>query len=75
MRKVNAIIEQASDGSYSIYSDAEDLGYLITENGLTVEEAKKKFNECYDEMREYYKEEHKPFEEVEMVFTYASDQL
>ena len=70
MRKVNAIIERATDGSYSIYSDADDLGYLITENGLTVEEAKKNFNEAYDDMRQYYKEEHKPFEEVEMVFTY-----
>lgn len=70
MRKVNAIIERANDGSYSIYSDAADLGYLITATGLTVEEAKKEFNECYDEMREYYKEERKPFEEVEMIFTY-----
>jgi len=70
MRKVNAIIERASDGNYSIYSDADDLSYVITGTGKTVEEAKKCFEDGYEDMRRYYAEEHKPFTEVEMVYQY-----
>ena len=70
MRKVNAIIERANDGNYSIYSDADDLSYLITGTGKTVEEAKKCFEDGYEDMRRYYAEEGKPFTEVEMVYQY-----
>lgn len=70
MRKVNAIIERASDGNYSIYSDADDLNYLITGTGATVEEAKKCFEGGYEDMRRYYAKEGKPFTEVEMVYQY-----
>ncbi len=41
MRKVNAIIEQASDGDFSIYMDADGMPYLVTGTGKTVEEALK----------------------------------
>ena len=70
MRKVSAIIERASDGTYSIYSDADDLSYLITGTGATVEEAKQCFEDGYKDMRRYYAEEGKPFTEVEMVYQY-----
>lgn len=70
MRKVNAIIERAGDGTYSIYSDAEDLDYLITGTGKTVDEAKKVFEGGYDDMRRYYAKEGKHFTEVEMVYQY-----
>lgn len=70
MRKVNAVIERASDGTYSIYSDAEDLSYLITGTGKTVAEAKKCFADGYADMKRYYGEEGKPFEEVEMCYVY-----
>ena len=70
MRKVNAVIERASDGTYSIYSDAEDLSYLITGTGKTVEEAKKCFSDGYADMKRYYEKEDKPFEEVEMCYVY-----
>lgn len=70
MRKVNAIIERASDGNYSIYSDADDLDYLITGTGATVEEAKRCFEGGYEDMRRYYAEEGKPFTEIEMVYQY-----
>jgi predicted RNase H-like HicB family nuclease len=70
MRKVNAIIERASDGNYSIYSDAEDLDYLITGTGSTVEEAKQCFEGGYADMRRVYAEDGKPFTEVEMVYKY-----
>ena len=72
LRKVNAIIERAGDGTYSIYSDAvpNDLGYLITGTGKTVEEAKRCFEGGYEDMRLYYAKEGKPFTEVEMVYQY-----
>lgn len=70
MRKVNAIIERASDGSYSIYSDADDLTYLITGTGKTVAEAKKYFEGGYEDMRRCYQKIGKPFTEVEMVYKY-----
>lgn len=70
MRKVNAIIERASDGNYSIYSDADDLDYLITGTGSTVDEAKRCFEGGYEDMRRYYAKEGKPFTEIEMVYQY-----
>ncbi len=70
MRKVNAVIERAGDGTYSIYSDADDLNYLITGTGKTVEEAKECFEGGYEDMRRYYAEEGKSFTEVEMVYKY-----
>lgn len=70
MRKVKAIIERAGDGTFSIYSDADDLSYLITGTGHTVVEAKKCFEDGYQDMRRYYEEEGKQFTEVEMVYQY-----
>ena len=70
MRQVKAIIERAGDGTYSIYSDADDLSYLITGTGKTVEEAKKCFEDGYADMKRYYKEEGKEFTEVEMCYCY-----
>ena len=72
MRKVNAIIERAGDGTYSIYSDADpnELGYLVTGTGETVDEAKRYFEAGYEDMRRHYAEEGKPFTEVEMVYQY-----
>ena len=69
-RKIDAIIERADDGTYSIYSDADDLDYLITGTGKTVSEAKKIFEGGYEDTRRYYAEEGKPFTEVEMVYKY-----
>lgn len=57
MRQVKAVIERASDGTYSIYSDADDLSYLITGTGETVEEAKKCFEDGYADMKRYYEKE------------------
>lgn len=70
MRKVNAIIERASDGTYSIYSDADDLGYLVTGTGQTVEEAKKFFEGGYSDIKKSYERHNEPFTEVEMVYQY-----
>ncbi len=70
MRKVNAIIERAGDGTYSIYSDADDLDYLVTGTGSTVEAAKKCFEGGYEDIRRVFAEDGKAFEEVEMVYKY-----
>ncbi len=70
MKKINAIIETASDGSYSIYSDADDLGYLLLGFGDTIEEAKSEFMEGYEEMRKYYAEVGKPFNELEVTYKF-----
>lgn len=70
MRKVNAVIERASDGTYSIYSDAEDLGYLVTGTGETVEEAKRYFEGGYEDIKKSYARHNEPFEEVEMCYVY-----
>lgn len=70
MRQIKAVIERANDGTYSIYSDAEDLSYLITGTGKTVDEAKKCFENGYADMKHYYEEEGKEFTEVEMCYCY-----
>ena len=70
MRQVKAVIERASDGTYSIYSDADDLSYLITGTGKTVEEAKKCFEGGYKDMKRCYEKEGKEFTEVEMCYAF-----
>ncbi len=70
MRKVNAIIEKASDGEFSIYMDADDMSYLITGTGKTVKEARKVFEGGYEDTKRYYAEIGKPFEEVEFCYKY-----
>jgi len=70
-RKVKAIIEQASDGNYSVYMDADDMDYLVTGTGKTEEEAIQCFKDGYDDIKKYYAEEGKDFEEVE--FDYVHD--
>lgn len=70
MKKVNAIIERASDGTYSIFIDADDLDYLVTGTGDTVEEAKRVFEGGYEDMRRVFAEEGRPFTEVEWTYKY-----
>ena len=69
-RKVNAIIERANDGTYSIYMDADEMDYLVTGTGKTVSEAMNMFIGGYEDMRRYYEEEGKAFEEVDFDFKY-----
>ena len=69
-KKVNAIIERANDGTYSIYMDADEMDYLVTGTGKTVSEAMNMFIGGYEDMRRYYEEEGKAFEEVDFDFKY-----
>lgn len=70
MRTVKAIIERASDGAYSAYMDADDISYLITGTGKTAEEAVDSFKTNYEDMKRYYAEEGKEFEEVDFDYKY-----
>lgn len=68
MKKVKAIIERSSEGIYSIYMDNDTLSYGVSGQGDTVEQARNDFFAAYEEMKEYYKDENKKFEEVEFIF-------
>lgn len=46
------------------------MSYLITGTGETAEDAIKSFQINYDDMKRYYAEEGKDFEEVEFVYEY-----
>ena len=70
MRKVRAIIERAADGNYSVYMDADDMSYLVTGTGKTAVEAVNCFKAGYEDMKRYYAEEGKEFEEVEFDYEY-----
>ena len=70
MRKVKAIIERAGDGTYSVYMDADNMSYLITGTGNNAEEAINSFMTNYDDMKRYYADEGKEFEEVEFAYEY-----
>lgn len=70
MKKVKAIIERASDGNYSVYMDDDNLSYLITGTGVTAEQAIESFKENYEDMKRYYAEKGKDFEEVEFDYQY-----
>lgn len=70
MKRVKAIIERASDGNYSVYMDADDISYLITGTGATAKEAIESFVVNYEDMKRYYAEEGKDFEEVEFDYQY-----
>lgn len=69
-RKVTAVIERAGDGTYSMYMDADDMDYLVTGTGKTVEEAIAMFKGGYDDMSKYYAAEGKAFEEIEFDYKY-----
>jgi hypothetical protein len=72
MRTVKAIIERGKDGAYGVYIDLENknLSYGIIGDGATVQEAIEDFENSYQEMKTYYAELGKPFEEVAFEFTY-----
>ncbi len=70
MKKVTVIIERGNDGTYGAYLDENSLSYGLLGDGNTVDEAKEDFYNSYEEMKQYYKEEGKTFEEVEFEFRF-----
>lgn len=69
MKTVKVFIEK-SDYGFSAYMDDTPLGYSCTGEGKTVDETIADFRQAYADMREYYREEGKPFEEIEYDFYY-----
>lgn len=70
MKQIIATIEKASDGNYSIYTDADRLPYLLTGTGKTVAEAKTAFLNGYQDMKEFFSEKGMPFEDISFSFRY-----
>jgi hypothetical protein len=70
--KVNAIIEMGEDGTYSVYPDLSEnrLTYGIIGDGNTAQEAIDDFFNSYNEMKIYYKEIGKNFQDAEFEFLY-----
>lgn len=69
-RKVKAIIERAADGNYSVYMDADDMDYMVTGTGKTVDEAMRVFEGGYEDTKIFYKETGKAFVESEFKYMY-----
>lgn len=69
MKTVKVFIEK-SDYGFSAYMDDTPLDYSCTGEGKTVDETIADFRQAYADMREYYREEGKPFEEIEYEFYY-----
>ena len=70
MKIVNAIVERASDGTFSVYMDPDATGYLITGTGDTPEAAVDDFKTAYKEIKDFHEKSGKSFEECEFAFVY-----
>ena len=69
MKKVKVFIEK-SDYGFSAYMDDSPLSYSCIGEGKTVEETIDDFNLSYSDLKKYYKEIGKEFEEIEYEFFY-----
>ncbi len=67
MKNVRVIIEPSEYG-YSAYIDDTTLGYGCLGEGKTINETVNDFNMAYAEMKEYYGQTGKHFEEIQYVF-------
>lgn len=71
MKTVRVFIERGKDGSYGAYMpDDNNLSYGVIGDGATAADAIADFKSAYEDMKSFYKEEGKPFEEVEFAFSY-----
>lgn len=71
MKKVRVFIERGKDGSYGAYMpDDNNLSYGVIGDGNTAAEAIADFKSAYEDMKSFFKEEGKPFEEVEFEYSY-----
>lgn len=71
IREVRVLIERGSDGSFGAYMpDDNNLSYGVIGDGDTAAAAIDDFKATYAAMRESFKAEGRPFEEVRFVFSY-----
>lgn len=71
MKTVRVFIERGKDGSYGAYMpDDNNLSYGVIGDGATAADAIADFKAEYEDMKSFFKEEGKPFEEVNFAFSY-----
>lgn len=71
MKTVRVFIERGKDGSYGAYMpDDNHLGWGVHGDGATANDAIAEFRAEYEDMKAFFAEEGKPFEEVEFAFSY-----
>ena len=71
MKKVRVFIERGKDGSYGAYMpDENNLSYGVIGDGDTAAAAIADFKAVYEDMKESYQKEGRPFEEVDFAFSY-----
>lgn len=68
--KIEAVIEKGRDGRYGIYMKNEDLDYLCTGEGASVEAAKADFMRAYEEIATHYAKVGKDFRRGDIEFIY-----
>lgn len=72
MKKVKVFIEKGKDGLFTAYMDDTPLSYSCIGTGKTVSETIADFKNGYKEMKSFYLESGRNFEEVDFVFYYAN---
>ena len=71
MKSVRVFIERGKDGSYGAYMpDENNLTYGVIGDGATAADAVKDFKAVYEDMKQAYQNEGRPFEEGEFTFSY-----
>lgn len=71
MKTVRVFIERGKDGSYGAYMpDENNLSYGVIGDGDTAAAAVADFKAVYEDLKESYQKDGKPFEEVEFAFSY-----
>lgn len=71
MKKVRVFIERGKDGTYGAYMpDNNNLDWGVHGDGATANDAIAEFKLEYEDMKSFFKEEGRDFEEVEFVFSY-----
>lgn len=71
MKTVRVFIERGKDGTYGAYMpDDNNLSYGVIGDGATAADAIADFKAAYEDMKSFFKEEGKPFEEVNFAFSY-----
>lgn len=71
MKTVRVFIERGKDGTYGAYMpDDNNLSYGIIGDGDSAAAAVADFKAAYEDMRSFFLEEGKEFEEVDFAFSY-----
>lgn len=72
-KTINAFIERARDGAFSVYVDLDDntLNYGIHGQGKTAKETIDDFVSAYETMKGFHQKEIKPFIEASFEYLYV----